>query len=174
MSFVQLVDLPDFGDVLPAWIAEATAEAPERRRRAESYADRPEDVVEAVRRLAAAQAAVQGAGGDHCTFVACCVGRDLSLSPEVFEPLLLTWNERCAPPWSAGELRTKMRNAYRYAEAAEPGQSSAATPLPRPHPGHPRYSGPAATPTGWALRRAGCTRRARDRRRRRAAARVAL
>jgi putative DNA primase/helicase len=60
--------------------------------------------------------AIQGQGGDQHTYSICCsvvVGHDLT-EDEAFD-VLRDWNARCAPPWAEPDLRTKIRNAARYA-----------------------------------------------------------
>lgn len=124
---VPLADLRDFGAPLPAWIAVPSAEAaPTKRQRAkaEAYTDLSGDVERCRAKLAAMDPAIEGAGGDHATFVAACQGREHALSPEAFWPLLLDWNETCLPPWDAEALMVKMQNAYAYSKAAAPGQAS--------------------------------------------------
>ena len=58
--------------------------------------------------------AVEGRGGDARTLRAAMVGGDFGLDADTFWPVLLAYNQRCAPPWSEGELRKKLANAERY------------------------------------------------------------
>lgn len=120
----DFVQVRDFAAPLPAWIAKATAAPAVRRGRTETYADAPADVEACRTRLMSIPPAVEGAGGDHATFAACCLGRDHDLSPEAFLPLLEIWNQRNSPPWPDDQLHRKMINAYRYAKAATPGERS--------------------------------------------------
>ncbi|WP_410962331.1 hypothetical protein, partial [Salmonella sp. SAL4355] len=59
--------------------------------------------------------AVNGHGGDNHTYQVCCgtaLGHDLD-EDDALEALR-DWNADCEPPWSAAELRQKIRNAIRY------------------------------------------------------------
>ncbi len=93
-----------------------------------------------------------GGGGEETnrTFKAGVLGRDYSLSPAVFWPLLCAYNERCVPQWSEQKLRQKMKSGYSSARAVKPGQASpaatfAAVPVPPvPVPQEPR-SAPVAS-----------------------------
>jgi putative DNA primase/helicase len=66
--------------------------------------------------LAHQPAAIQGQHGDDRTYQVCCaaaVGHDLS-EDDTYS-VLQDWNAGCIPPWSEHNLRTKIRNAIRYA-----------------------------------------------------------
>lgn len=68
-------------------------------------------------RLLSAPPAISGQGGDDQTYVIACEGRDLGLGENaVFELMQVHYNPRCQPPWDIGELETKVRNAFRYAQ----------------------------------------------------------
>lgn len=62
--------------------------------------------------------AVEGHGGDHHTFRTVCRVRDFGVPEERADEALRDWNERCVPPWDAGELAVKVANAYQYAQDA--------------------------------------------------------
>ncbi len=119
-------DQRDYGVALPEWIA-VPGVAPVRKTRQRdettAYTDSPAAIALCRERLMQREGAVEGAGGDDATVAAARVGRDHGLSPATFLPLLMEWNATCLPPWDAGELETKMHNAYRYAKAATPGQA---------------------------------------------------
>ena len=69
-------------------------------------------------RLRSEEPAVQGQGGDNRTYQVCLIGHDLGIEPETFLQVLLEeWNNRCSPAWDVEELRLKVANAYRYAQA---------------------------------------------------------
>ena len=69
--------------------------------------------------------AVQGMNGDDRTFRVAAKVRDFGVSEDLALDLMLDeYNERCEPPWSAGELRVKVENAYRYAK----GEAGSASP----------------------------------------------
>ena len=72
-------------------------------------------IAAAVKYLERAEPALQGSGGDHRTFVTAAHIADLGVSePFCTELMLEHWNDRCQPPWDAGELQTKVENAYHY------------------------------------------------------------
>ncbi len=71
--------------------------------------------------------AIAGANGDDTTFAVGCRIRDFGVSEETALELFLDeYNPRCEPPWSAGEARLKIENAYRYAKGAAGSASPAA------------------------------------------------
>ncbi len=75
--------------------------------------------------LVSASAAVEGDGGDQATYRVCCKVKDFGVTEQAALDLLLEhWNPRCEPPWDAGELREKVRNAYQYGSSA-PGSAAA-------------------------------------------------
>lgn len=69
--------------------------------------------------------AIEGSGGDRTTYEIGCRLRDLGVSEDTaFSLLLGHWNSSKAhPPWHPNDLRTKVRNAYRYAQD-RPGNST--------------------------------------------------
>jgi hypothetical protein len=70
--------------------------------------------------------AIEGMGGDLCTFRVACIVKDMGLSEQaVFDLMADRWNARCAPPWDLDELRAKVENAFTYALSAAGGQSPA-------------------------------------------------
>lgn len=67
--------------------------------------------------LKEAKPAVEGAGGDHQTFVVACYGKELGISSYATSNLMHEhYNPRCTPPWEYGELSIKVYNAYKYAQ----------------------------------------------------------
>jgi putative DNA primase/helicase len=94
-------DAGDAPDAAPLFTAPADREA--LRRRARAY-------------LEAMGPAIEGQGGDAHTLRAAFALRDFGLSEgDAFE-VLHDWNQACEPPWSEGELREKIANAWKYAE----------------------------------------------------------
>lgn len=81
--------------------------------------DTPSALAAAAAWLASAPPAVEGLGGDARTYQVACEVRDRGVSAPRALELLLSWNERCAPPWPIEELRAKVENAYAYAQRAE-------------------------------------------------------
>jgi hypothetical protein len=76
----------------------------------------PMPVGEAVRQartfLGGVPPSVMTYGGNHRTFYAAVVlVVEFGLSPEEALPVLLEWNERCSPPWTAEELMHKLEAA---------------------------------------------------------------
>ena len=83
--------------------------------------------------------AIEGQGGDDCTFRVACIVKDMGLSAEgVLDAMAANWNDRCAPPWDLDELRTKVENAFTYALSAAGGQTPAVD-LAGVEPITPRY-----------------------------------
>lgn len=77
--------------------------------------DTPKAQERATQFLTTAEPAVEGAGGDHRTFVVAATVKDFGISPEVaFELMSLFWNDRCSPPWQPEDLLTKIHNAYNH------------------------------------------------------------
>ena len=69
--------------------------------------------------LRSVQPAATGCRGDNRTFRICCrVVRGFDLSDDEALSALLDWNSRCVPPWSEGELLSKIHNARRYGREA--------------------------------------------------------
>lgn len=65
-----------------------------------------------------AELAIEGAGGDAATIRVANRMQDFGLSVDQTVDLMLDhWNDRCAPPWDADELRRKVENAERYRQA---------------------------------------------------------
>lgn len=63
--------------------------------------------------------AIEGQGGDAHTYRVACDLRDRGVSEATALALLIEhWNERCLPPWDAGELDAKVRNAFLYGQNA--------------------------------------------------------
>jgi hypothetical protein len=57
----------------------------------------------------------EGQGGDQTAYKVAARLKDFGVSADTaFELLLTHWNERCAPPWSASDLKLKVDHAYRY------------------------------------------------------------
>lgn len=81
--------------------------------------------------------AIQGQGGDQTTFTVAARVKDLGVSEQAATMLMWEhWNDRCSPPWTADDLETKVRNAYRYgqnppgADAPEVVFAEPAEPIP--------------------------------------------
>jgi len=87
-------------------------------------ADEERAIARAVEYLKTAPVAIEGEGGDHTTFKVACKLKDFGVSEDEALGLLYQhWNERCDPPWSDGDLFSKVANAYRYGK--EPQGSKA-------------------------------------------------
>jgi hypothetical protein len=59
--------------------------------------------------------AVSGAGGHDQTFSVACKLVEFGLPRDEAWPLLVEYNQRCAPAWSESELRHKLEDAYHHA-----------------------------------------------------------
>jgi hypothetical protein len=58
--------------------------------------------------------ATEGHGGDVETFKVAAHLKDLGCSIDQTIELMISWNERCSPPWSQEELEEKVHNAFKY------------------------------------------------------------
>jgi len=64
--------------------------------------------------LAKLSPAIAGQSGHAATFAAACRLVEFGISPDQSLPLLLEWNlTHCQPPWTEGELRHKLADAFR-------------------------------------------------------------
>jgi predicted P-loop ATPase len=91
------------------------------------YDDSPANVERYESYLLQAQPCVEGQQGDATAYAVAQKGRDLGLSWETTLSCLLgPYNAKCAPPWSRDELKTKVRNAYRYSTGSQ-GQDNPLT-----------------------------------------------
>jgi hypothetical protein len=73
--------------------------------------------------LEAQEPAVEGQGGDERTYAVCCavtVGHDLDEDSAL--AAMKDWNARCKPQWKEKELRSKLRNAIKYATEQRGGR----------------------------------------------------
>lgn len=64
--------------------------------------------------LNAVDGAMEGQGGDEYTYRIAQRGYDFGLPPNLTFECMVEWNKKCSPPWSEGELMTKVHNAYSY------------------------------------------------------------
>lgn len=96
----------------------------------------PLSVIErAGRYVDAMPAAISGSGGHAAAFnVAVALIHGFALSEDEAWPILLSFNERCSPPWNERELRHKLASADKLARHPQPRGhlrgSSAPTPTP--------------------------------------------
>jgi hypothetical protein len=136
---------------LPAWVAEAAGAGRERAEgegRAVISEDAEADLDRARRYLAKAPPSVEGEGGDDNAYRIACALREMGLSEDTaFELMLDHWNDRCEPPWGAGQLRVKVLNAWRYAQSDQ-GASSAEADFADEPPEAPGQTAAAGADTG--------------------------
>jgi len=114
---LSLLDVASEADELPGWIVEMLkAEAVVKE--ADEPSGKDADVVDiqqAIHFLRDYPGAVQGNGGDLTTLRAAMMCKDFGLSAsQVFDVMSKEYNPRCTPPWSLDELRSKVRNAFKY------------------------------------------------------------
>ena len=65
--------------------------------------------------------AIQGEGGDQCTYDTACMMKSYGCSEATALELMLEhWNEDCKPPWDYDELEVKVRNGYKH-NTSQPG-----------------------------------------------------
>ena len=107
--------------MLPDWLAEYIIPPGEKDPNSDIPVielDLPGSTAEAMAFLRAAEPAIEGQNGDDHTYMTIQRLRDFGLSEEgMFEALDKSgWNERCDPPWSDGELDSKIRNAWAYGQ----------------------------------------------------------
>lgn len=99
----------------PAWLLERTKPARALVVAQDIRADLGHAYARAKDYLRTAPVAVQGAGGDDCTYRVAAKVKDYGVPEAVCLALLdAQWNQRCEPPWSFPELETKVRHAYQY------------------------------------------------------------
>lgn len=113
--------------VLPApqWLIEKCGTSTERGQAPKmNVPDAPSEVLTRAAEWLDQQAgAVEGEGGDAFTFATACRLRDFGVSAmQAWELMAEDWNGRCSPPWDLDDLRTKVTNAYRYAQEGEAGK----------------------------------------------------
>lgn len=104
---------------LPAWVPLALSRpaAGSASAGAAVELDLPENLTEARAWLKTREPAVEGAGGDAYTVQTCFWLRDkFALSEDAMFEAMADWNARCEPPWEEWELRTKIENAWSYAQ----------------------------------------------------------
>lgn len=89
--------------------------------------DAPGNVIRAIEWLEReAPLAAEGDGGDALTYRVAATLKDYGVSETIAVDLMATrWNDRCTPPWTLDELRTKVENAYLYGKT-QPGAHSPA------------------------------------------------
>lgn len=80
-----------------------------------NFDDSDQNILRYIKFLQGAPAAIEGEGGDVCTFKTACRGRDFALTAQkTFELMAEHWNPRCVPVWELEDLKKKVDNAYRY------------------------------------------------------------
>ena len=68
-----------------------------------------------------AKIAVQGEGGDQCTYDTGCMMKSYGMSQaKALELMLEHWNDRCIDPWDYDELEVKVEHSYLY-NTSQPG-----------------------------------------------------
>jgi len=107
----------DFCNKLPQWIIQGTKQRVEIIQTEEKEASAI-DITRAENWLThQAPHAVQGHGGDQTTYDIACVLRDFGLDKKwAFQLMIALWNPKCAPPWHPDDIRTKIDNAFAYAQ----------------------------------------------------------
>lgn len=142
-------------DAPVAWVPigiEAELRAPNVRKSRDAYVepDTPTALENAKHWLLnRAPIAVEGQGGDNTTYaVSCALVRDYALSEfSAYELLLEHWNSRCAPPWDADELWSKVEHASDYGTgdlgAARPEAAFGSVSVTPPEPAPPALDKPS-------------------------------
>ena len=106
----------------PEWIYDMIGKGYERPERDEAPAvelNQPHNIERTVDYLKEIPPAIEGEGGDDCTYraAAWCHSHGAVSEDVCLELMAEHFNPRCEPPWNYDELATKVANAYRYAQA---------------------------------------------------------
>jgi hypothetical protein len=107
---------------VPEWIYEVIGERYERPKRDEVPAvelNQPHNIERTADYLKEIPPAIEGEGGDDCTYraAAWCHSHGAVTEDVCLELMAEHFNPRCSPPWNHDELARKVANAYRYAQA---------------------------------------------------------
>lgn len=108
--------------VAPAWVMaklKRPGEHDERRDDPAFDLDKPDNIERARSFLVMREPAVEGRGGNNWTYETASWIRDMCVSEGACVDLMQGdggWNSRCLPQWSDDELRTVVRNSYRYSQ----------------------------------------------------------
>lgn len=109
---------------LPEWIAERLGKPPTKDRSLPKVTTINEG--RAISRATyylknEADLSVEGAAGDLTAYKVACAVKDFGIEePTAVALMLAYWNERCSPPWTEGDLSSKVKHAYKYG-AEQPG-----------------------------------------------------
>jgi len=95
----------------------STRQAKEKHVKVHQFSDRPADKKTYKEFLLSTPPASEGKRGDDRTYQVACKGYNLDLSAETaLEFMFEFYNPRCVPPWAYQSLKTKVENAYEYAQ----------------------------------------------------------
>lgn len=102
----------------PAWIIEACGRAIEKEIVEDSSVEVNTERAKARAKFYLeneAPPAIEGQAGDQTTFKVAAKLKDFGVDQKTAQILMLDyWNDRCEPPWSPEEIKTKVINAYNY------------------------------------------------------------
>jgi hypothetical protein len=106
----------------PEWVYNVIGKRYERPARDEAPAvelNQPHNILRTTEHLKNLLPAIEGEGGDDCTYrAAAWCHSDGAVTEDVCLELMAEhFNPRCSPPWEHDALATKVANAYRYAQA---------------------------------------------------------
>lgn len=125
----------------PAWLCDHLAAARDRSEGAPKVVgelDTPAAIESARSYLEhSAPEAVEGSGGNECTYKVACAVKDRGVSPETALELMLEhWNDRCSPPWEPDDLAEIIAHAFQYGQAPAGRDNPAAgfVPIELPKP----------------------------------------
>ena len=134
---LSLLDVQSEADELPGWLVDLLVDTPatghESNEEVKGSSDGADlvDIQQAILFLRGYPAAIQGDGGDLTTLRAAMVCKDYGLNfSQVFDVMATEYNPRCTPPWSPDELRSKIRNAFKYGKN-KPGINSMESMFPQ-------------------------------------------
>lgn len=123
----------------PEWLVQRLGTAKEREAGSDNVLPGVEPERAAQRAVAwleqYAPVATEGQGGDAETFKVAAHLKDLGCSADQALDLMISWNDRCSPPWSLEDLESKIHNAFKYGK--EPQGVAAPEAVFPPIPGEP-------------------------------------
>lgn len=107
---------------VPEWVYEVLGKGYDRPERDEVPAvelNQPHNIERTADHLKNLPPAIEGEGGDDCTYrvAAWCHSHGAVTEEVCLELMAEHFNPRCEPPWNHDELARKVANAYRYAQA---------------------------------------------------------
>jgi hypothetical protein len=105
--------------ILPAWIPKRLGDTKQRNKNHRAPAvteDRSHNIKKAIKYAQHADPAIENDGGNNQTYNVACGVRDFGISRDTCLMIMAEhYNPECEPPWSYGDLKRIVYNAYNYA-----------------------------------------------------------